>query len=58
MPKNHMPKNNLVTRRRFLEMTGAGLIGLTGLGLAGCQQSGNNENQAADATSTQNAPDT
>ena len=58
MPKNHMPKNNLVTRRRFLEMTGAGLIGLTGLGLAGCQQSGKNENEAADATSTQNAPAT
>lgn len=33
-----MPNNNLVSRRRFLEMTAAGLVGISGLGLTGCQQ--------------------
>ena len=37
-----MPNNNLVSRRRFLEMTAAGLVGISGLGLTGCQQPSSN----------------
>ncbi|WP_296403754.1 spermidine/putrescine ABC transporter substrate-binding protein [Psychrobacter sp.] len=54
MTKKHASKNNLVTRRRFLEMTGVGLVGLSGLGLVGCQQSGTDETNTADTASTQN----
>ncbi|AWT49010.1 spermidine/putrescine ABC transporter substrate-binding protein [Psychrobacter sp. YP14] len=46
-----MANNNLFSRRRFLGMTGAGLVGLSGLGLAGCQRS-NIDTDTADLANT------